>query len=550
MSESRRKGEFKGGSRGADVRGKRADNAIALTKEKSDARRRRCMNNDLNAERLLEQHIRSFNKRDFVEHGNVEQLALLHNILSRISKDELEIYVPLLIMDDETCTKASAVVGALVRFASQPHTHRQAMEALLNLTGTYTSYDVLICNAVVRAGLLNQSPGQDIWLWKIAINIACSCDEARAVVLNTTLATQWLLPALAAAPFESEIIAELYCFICVLLDSRTRKPYDMSFWPFIVAVWPHVVRGFQTLQPMPFAELTKYAHGMRQNILPVIKLVLGKAPVSDDGVSLALPLVAPILEPLFAKVGQLAPALGAVDLLIAMDICKDISALPLDFQLPMERTPSIVNLLMRSIQCSDHNLREAGFWWLGNYMIGSSIHVRTMLNRDVVGVLLQAIRSGEKRHVNVRRAAVFALMTMFGTCYIDYVESIARTKEANAILYTLVVGNNIFGTIVPFMNVVGQEDVSKNILGIVRDSLHWNYAKTMEALNDTEAADRIDIILADMRGSANQKLYAAAVEVDNLINKRAPEAERMDIDDLPKESYVTPEGVLQGSYSF
>ncbi len=552
MSESR-KGEFKGGNRGADVRGKRADNAISLTREKSDQRRRRCMNNDINAERLLEQHIRSFRKREFVEQGNADQLALLHSILNRISKDEFEEYVPLLIMDDETCSKADGVVGALFRFAGQPHTHRQAMEALINLTGTCSSFDVLICNAVVRSGLLNQAPGQDCSLWIIAANITCSCEEAKSVVLNSVLAKQWLIPTLAAAHFESELIVDIYVLICALIDSKTRDPFDTTtFWPFVVAIWPHVMNTLQTLQPMPCAELTPHARVMRTSIISIIKVILGKSPVSDNGMPLSLPLVAPILEPLFAKVGQLAPTLDSLDLLRVMEICKDVSHIPMDFQLAMERTPSIVNLLMRSIQCSDQEIRQDGFLWLGNYMMGSTIHVRTMLNREVVGILLQAIRSGESRHINVRRNAVFALMAMFGTCFIDYTDRIDRTKEANAIMYTLVVGSNIFGTLIPFMNVVGQEDVSINILGIVHDALQWNYAKTMEALSDTEAVDRIDIILADMKGSASKKLYDAAVVVDNLINKRAPEAERMEIDttDLVKTAYVKPSGVLQGAYSF
>jgi hypothetical protein len=549
MSE-RRKADFKGGNRATAASEKRADNAIALNKEKrqTESLRRRHFTNADTTDRDLHRLVTQFRKDVLVQTGNQEQLNLLHHIAGRVTEADLEKYAPALIMDDATCTNPAPVVGALVRFLSQPDTQERALDILVNITGARTSFDVAICKAVMDSGMLDRfqsTPATEGSLWEVAINVTLSCPEARAVVLGSTFMSARFMASLERA--DEELATQLHVLICALLDPDSDAKFNAAFWAFVTAVWPFQLRAFHMLQPMKHGDLTPQARMLRANVISSILLVFRGAP--DE--SVIVPLVAPYAEPLFAKIAQLAPVLSARDAHRIMEICTQLTALPIRAQVAMERVPASVDMLMRTLQANDQVVRQSAFLWLGNYMSDSSVYVQLMMDRGVVDTILQAIRVGERLFVNVRRNAVYALMTMFARSYIDYCEDIERSADAAIILRKLVAGNNIFHTLVPFIGTTAQEDVSVNILGIMANALRWKYDATMEALGRTMAEDRIDVILADIKGTANNKLYAAAVEVDDLIHRRVPE-DRMQIDttDLPNVPVMTADGVLQGAYNF
>lgn len=75
---------------------------------------------------------------------------------------------------------------------------------------------------------------------------------------------------------------------------------------------------------------------------------------------------------------------------------------------------------------------------------------------------------------------------------------------------------------------------------------------TMEAIETADTPERVSMLLnhiSSLKGNQYTPLYNAAVEVDDLINGREPEADRATLMETQEEGIVAP-GVFQGGFKF
>lgn len=591
MDKPERAKDYKKGIK--DKTKKRAEQNAGLRKDKrSEKLRQRRSVVPLAEGESFEKLLASYNKSALME-GNFEQLRLLNRILGAASKHQLEQHAQALLQNPSTGDPM--VVHKLLAACRTDVIHppaQQAIACLLNLTGTRTSFEYQLARTLVSAGFLQivethlnlfssgKHPSFDSkthgMLWETVVNIIITCPEARDAVLESSLMGY---SQNAKMPTESAFTRELRHFfgdedgvspacdadrayfiplllavICAVFETNMNILPPM---PFILTSWNYVRQAMYSMQLVPYQEMSELAQLQFSSITAVIFIILQGLKGGKQGEEDSVRLIGFAGQTMFmqtlARMYQFATIGNQVRI---VRIFVLISALPMSdgvFQKAMEKADCI-KLMMLSVQSNNPELRKFAYFWVGNYMADGAIYVQQLLQAGIMETLIPAIR---RDTADIRRPAIYALLTMFSACDEDRRNNMGMSKVADGIMHTLVRQHGIFRWIVPFISGhgVGEESTVADILDVIARALQWNKAIALDALEKSDALGRIDVVLADvskLKGSQSTIVYNAAVRVDNLINGRPPEQCRTEVMETEDDggAFVPGTTIQQGYYNF
>ncbi len=567
-----RRDDFKKGIK--DKTQQRQAENLGLRKQKrEDKLRHRRVAVKLDTAATFEQLFAKYDKHALLS-GSLDQLKLLNQLLFLATKDQLDKHVDALLFEE-----TKPVILTLLLALCRNSEHKQfesthlAITCLLNLTGTRSSFELQCAKALVDGGFLQtvethltlflkgMHPTMNVpmhsQLWEVVLNIIITCPEARDVVLESSLmGFRGQCEGASEAVFIRDLrfIATQAQELLPVIMSVISGIYEMNDdelppWLFTMATWPYVIETLCDVQSIPYHEMDDSVRITFSCTTTIIMSVLQGLKTQEEGAIRLIGLAGPVR--LMQKLGQLHVCANLINQVRIVKIFVHISGLPLkdsEFQISMEKA-GCIPVMMRTLQSNEERLRQQGFLWVGNHMSDGVTYVHHMIQAGVMDALIASVRR-DKEHV--RRNAVYALMTMFSACDQDRKTNMRYSEMANGIMFTLVTKVGLFRWLTPFVGLVGGEDVTTDILTVMADALRWNKKVTMKAIETADAPERVSLLLdqiSSFKGSQYTNLYNAAIVVDDLINDREPEVDRLQFMETQEEGFIAP-GIFQGGFKF
>jgi hypothetical protein len=310
-------------------------------------------------------------------------------------------------------------------------------------------------------------------------------------------------------------VLSVTCAIIEADDSNPPIELIKFIWPLLMHTLVNVV------QPMPWIELTDTQRILVNASTGILCGTLYGLNVQHrpDG-NIALLMQGGNAAALIQKLTALLRASKDSGLETRiLEIMVRISALPLPnhaFHLMMREAGCVRDMILHA-QRPSTVARYWSFLWIGNYMADGATFVREMLTADVMPVLAAAMERGE---ADVRAKAVYAVMTAFAACEQEQDDK----ALADQMIHTLVFGHKIFARLSEHLTALpGQEQICVDILKAFAAGLRWNRERVLQSLRTYHVEARIEDMIAGLKGHVHTELYEIAVEVDDLLNGRAPE---------------------------
>jgi hypothetical protein len=581
-----REEDFKKGIK--DKTQKRADQNLALRKQKRDdkLKQRRVVVKQNDASITFEQLLTRYDKKALLG-GDVMQLHVLNEMLGIATKSQLDRHVNALIVVD----KQPVVIHLLIRLC-ESDVGLIAATCLVNLTGTRTTFELECAQALVRSGYLDVvnrisqrawntstpiEPGFHMCLWEVVLNIVIVCPKtaealsSRDIVLASPLMgfaqdkpielgkphdsmnsgfTRDLRAVFSDGYPKSYKAVMIPQFMSVICGIYEMDDIDLPPWSFTVSVWPFVIAAFMDVQVKQYEEMDNLEKLCVSNVLAIVWMIFYG--LKDDGkrsvflFNLAKP---PLM---MQKLQQLFKHVTMVDQKRIIRTFVLISAFPCGrnvLQTVMQDT-GCVPLMLWCTQSNQDVIREHAYLWVGNYMADGVTYVDELLNKGLLDSLIPSVRRESQRVI--QRNAVYALMTMFNACDEDC-RDLQTADMANGIMHRLVVKQGIFRYLAPFISLDTKDpELTTDVLVVVAHALKWNRKVALEAIENVDTPDRVTALLDQihkLKGHQLTVLYNAAVTVDDLLNNRAPEPDRLQLMDTSMtESGMVAPGVFQGGF--
>ncbi len=537
----------------------------------------------------FDQMLSKYNKAALLG-GDMGQLRLLNQLLGNATKHQLEKHIDDLLFISanpqggaggaEGAPKVPAIVHKLLgacKTNAITDAMRLSLMCLLNLTGTKTSFEVKCAELLIQSGFLDivkthldlftsgKHPSLDSKthgvLWECVVNLIITCPEARNVVLLSPL--MGFKGDMNDAPIDSAFTRDLkvvfgpqfppadkeyfipllLAVICSIYESNETELPPLSF---TLTAWNHVVQAMYEMQLMPWQDMSELQQLRFNSITSTLFLILNglKKVHQEDSVRLIAYAGQTLFMQTLSNMFQFASLGNQIRI---VKIFVQISALPLkegEFQFAM-RKANCVRLMMLVVQSNHPELRQHGFFWIGNYTADGVQFVHELIEAGIIDALIPSIR---RDVADIRRSAVYALMTMFSACDEERKNNMQTSDIANGIMHALVTKHRIFTWIAPFISMAGEEIVVIDILDVMARALQWNKKVTLEAIEHADALGRIDVILAEvtkLKGSQFTAVYNAAVHVDNLVNNRPPEQDRTELMETEFDGGFLPGTTIQ-----
>jgi hypothetical protein len=591
MDPKMRAAQFKSAATTKTGTDKRASEAVSLRKEKNKEkldtlRERRLMAVPRAGGAGEKQPIASFDKQAFVTRGDLDALRTLNEIMALIAQDTdaLEQHGTKLLFDDDNhhhpivCTTLVALLNSALPIHDPAY--RCALTTLVNVSGAQWSQDVRVSQALVQAGFLpyaarvlggggggnegapNPAPNPaplEACVWDIASNVAATCREARALVLNV------LAPSLFAsfarvyaptyAPHEYALMAPtlLDCAWTLLQNPESGR---CDPWLFTFALWPFALRTLESMPPlMHQSEMDEPQRMALSCALFCVRYMLRGAALNADAkpeesASRLLALVGVVR--VVTLLVRTFPLCSFTNQVCVAETMVTISAGNLEFQQSMLSVPGCIDLMVSLLSNGKARLRQQAYLWMGNFMSDGSEYVALMLlpRYNVMETIINCVR-GEREEL-VRRNAVYAFVTMFHTCNWDRVHRMEKREQSEAFMRTLVLTHTLFRWITPFVSVVADQRLACDVLNVMAAALRWDRALVLGALEDSDVPDRVSYLVAQiqhLKGSQHTPLYEAACAVDDLMGERNGEG-GVDAMQLDVQAGFVAEGVYQGGFAF
>ncbi len=588
-SESTRAASFKKGIVAEEQTQKRADEQVSIRKQKRAnklERKRITVKPDFegipdvpqNAE--FETLLPRYSVTAFMA-GDVAQLRILNMLFGAANSENLERHIHTLIMSPSD-KKTPVVIQRLVqgcdilepKSPEQVSILRMCLSTLYNFTGTPTSFDKSVAQALIHSGFLTifrrhlevlaqgKTPFVDIDLrrqaWDIIYNIIVSVfgHEARDTVLADPL---FAFPYGDSgnghnSMFTRELQAcrdeALVPTMAGILSACYEHGRALPPWLFILNTWQFLVKILFAIQPIPYDQMDAPAFATVNYITGSILSLFRKMAEPRDNALFLLKQVD--LTAFMRKLGQLCEVGNLAIQRRIVETLVEISELKLGqgvFQKAAKES-RCTSICFHAINSRDEIMRWRGFLLVGNYMSDGLEYVMDMMDGGVTPIIIARARDDT---IAPRRTAIFALMSMFLTCNFER-ENMTNRKTAEGVMRTLLHKFEMFRWICPLLGLPGQEKMTVDILNVISTSLEWDHELTLEALalgdGEHKVSDTLNRAVNELRGERSNAVFQAASKVEALLNdKEGGGGGGMDMEiDVPV-GYVN--GVYYGSgFSF
>lgn len=519
-----RKASFKAGPNGTRKR----DEQQSLIRK--DKRRNKLMEQRRGPQQQQEQQsilagLVQFNQGALLS-GNPQQLLLLTQVLQHATQTQAEEHLPKLLW----ISNGSDPV--VLRFlVARCFGNEVAARALVYATHHVTSHDVSMAQAIVDAGFLlgmsKTAPTQLVsshyaLLWELVVNLVLSCPEGRGLILKNCF-QGGMLPFLAVlrhansthdAPLQSAMIHLCSC----LLSRPSQQDQIPPNW--FQDVFTHLLLFVMTeVQSIPHTELD-----------PNLLATLGRALDSLSECILVVPNKEMVLVPVLLHVGldrvfrhlvslcKVQSPKNQVAILLLLGRMSLFSVRETPFHDAAHRC-GVFELMVHNATRPDSVVARAhAFLSFGNYLADHYGTVGYLMKAGAIPVMLEAVYREEDV---VRRQALFAIHSMIQICDEMRRDNMLFSDEANAILATLLKTHKLLNPVVPFITIEDMESArcAVNILLIL---LRWNKDMIMNSMAGQDAEDRIQLLLAELKGQrTGTEFYNLICQVELLMDNAA-----------------------------
>lgn len=493
-----------------------------------------------------------------------ERLVKLTHIMILGTNDQLETFITDHILRSDT------IASLIDLMATHPLLAYRicAIKCLVNLVGAETSHILACAVLMVDGGVLasaaavlrdppphssDNAKDRSLYLqcmWECVLNLACSCPEGRDAVLSSPLFVNapTPLPPRSPPPFivalstGSTAPAEL---MLALLDTIVSSGNTLPPEPLLMTVWPILCEAL-TQHVLPEPARQEGTNVLLDYLLSVLSIVARRSGerffaqllmVGGDGQSHTS-------APLLVWFTRLLPRLtltppknrerAAIILVSAGRIAVEGAT----FQQIMASAGAIP-AMVRLANDANEALRREGTTWIANYASEGVAYVEQLLECGAFDPIVACIRGSHQRDSPVTRQSIFALVTACYSCIRE------RGERADDILGQLVVSKHVVRYTRPFVDMVGCDDMTVDVLTLWHSLLVWNTAVITPLLEECGAMERVSILL----GHRNMRIFKLA----EAIEERVERADGMDVDheavEQPPPVMVAP-GTWRGGFNF
>lgn len=360
--------------------------------------------------------------------------------------------------------------------------------------------------AVMNQHLCNKDSPIRHDMWKVLANMACMCQDARNVMLQSIVfvapSTGNALP-IFASEFDKRdastlpILLVLLMGVCASPDAVIPEAFMMAHWRRIVNLLPFFLPEPQREeQPMEVLEYT----------LTIIQKTLEKSSEQRavQMVAMEPPAVA-FMVGLCRRVSGVNFNVLRVQRILVM--LSKYNTPGQEFLHAMRNAGCIPLMTELSVNANERIQKEA-LMWIGNYAAEGPAFVKHLLDGNAFDGIIGFLRRAPKQHVLDQ--ALYVLVAAVKACCPPRPSG----GGDNNILQTLITHKQFINFTVRHVGQVGCDTRTCDILSMWVALLKWNRKFVQPILEETHGLERVD----DLLGSQNVAIYKLASQVDDIVH--------------------------------
>lgn len=494
-----------------DVVKRHAEKAQSLRREKRDEKIQRMRTRDTKSvstipDKFLENALAA---RDaFLRTGSLESLQFIQRFLRTMDDDDINI-----LLDDRGALAASIVT---LLGHSNPVVVLTASDCLVNITGSVNAEKISSVAAVLtktnfvqiaHAHVSNTKSPLRLDMWMCVANMACLCQDARNVLLQTSLFKVVHSPSAGGGggmnppPFSSELASQdpatLPIILLILFGYCADKDSVLNE-PFVMAHWKTLCNLLYTTSPPPM-------RGSNET-LNMLLLIIGET-LKKSSEAFCIRLLS-IERPLISFLVGLCPRIEEVsDQICILQTLVHIGLLNVpqhEFQSIMREAGCIQMMAIYSQSGNDRIRREA-MMWLGNYASECYEFVTHLLSVGALDGITAYLQHPSQ--LGLMSQAIYVLSAASQSCYRN------RNEASDQVLKTLLGQNGWLRFTSQRVGRKGCNDLTVDILTLWVKLMEWDKHFIRPILEETGGLHRLDELLADK----DPRIYAAAAALDELL---------------------------------
>lgn len=371
-------------------------------------------------------------------------------------------------------------------------------------------------------------------LWKIIANLTCLCGEARDIILNSPILDAPFFQTIGNPKYQRIMLL----IVCGMLEaSEHRLPPD----GFIQAVWPFLLSTLYTLAPPETPTVPVQDSDELEIALSALTYY---AQHQENKALFTQLLLNPHASHVTYMVHLLARCRGGINQRRCAMYLNAVGELSNTNFMQQFTESGCIELMIRLVEHPNALLRREGIVWVGNFAAESLDCIELLIYKKAYDALSRAMRGDVKK--DLIKQCIFAFCN---PCITARAVALATPKEAErayGLIAYFVNDKNIIRLTSPYVDEVGAEQTSLDILNLWKTLLVWNSEYITPKLEEVGALDKVDILW----GSNFTAIYKLCEEIKQIVD---PVQGDMELEEshpqVASAGFVAP-GVFQGAYNF
>lgn len=492
-----------------DVVKRHAEKAQSLRREKRDEKIQRMRTRDTKSvttipDKFLENALAA---RDaFLRTGSLESLQFIQRFLRTMEEDDIN-----LLLDDSGALAASMVT---LLGHNNPIAVLSASDCLVNITGNVNAKKISSVAAVLtktnfvqiaHAHVSNMKSPLRLDMWMCVANMVCLCQDARNVLLQTSLFKVVHSgpggAGMNTPPFSSELASQdpaTLPIILLILFGYCADEDTVLNEPFVMAHWKTLCNLVYTTSPHPM-------RGSNETLNMLILIMKGTLKKASEAfcirlLSIERPLIS-FLVGLCQRIEDVPDQIRILQMLVHIGL---LNVPQHEFQSIMREAGCIQMMAIYSQSGNDRIRREA-MMWLGNYASECYEFVTHLLSVGAFDGITAYLQHPSQ--LGLMSQAIYVLSAASQSCYRN------RSEASDQVLKTLLGQNGWLRFTSQRVGRKGCNDLTFDILTLWVKLMEWNKHFVRPILEETGGLNRLDELLADK----DPRIYAAAAALDELL---------------------------------